>query len=175
MNKLLVHRLLFFFCLSLVFAVILKASFVSLFHQINVRNNQNVKIINEELLLPFCESKGEISKSDLVYFFSKDFIFDHESNELNGRENSGVNQTIKDYESLFLEYTKNSNCINYFKQITPLRFTSHYDEYEQKSLFGQYRYEYRLPDGLVATLFLTREDSKFKISVIAMGLVTIST
>jgi len=132
---------------------------------------QLISKIQQEVLIPFCETEGQFTLEDLKLFLAVDLrnaIVDGDLMDWKTvKPHTAKTWSEESYDFMFSEKTNFSTCADYFKRLKQEKIKP----YEPNNLndvgYADYVYSFKPSDSIKITVSIKLEDSKMKIRSIS--------
>jgi hypothetical protein len=133
--------------------------------QRNLKNDPFVQQIKNEVILPFCQTDGELTSQDLPKHFTQHYIdFYQEQADKgvddpeNGELLTPVYGATRFYRFMFEEFQEFKDCESYLEKIKTTEVGPYEPRLPADEGFADYIYEYKPSDEATIRLYLVEND-----------------
>jgi hypothetical protein len=130
-----------------------------------LENDPLVQRIKNEVILPFCQTNGQLTEEDLSIYFTQGFI-DFWNDRINTRtdENyTALEGAQEKYKFMFLEYMEFKNCNDYLDNLVNVYIEKYQPKIESDVGYADYVYAFRPAKNVRISLYLKLENNALKI------------
>jgi hypothetical protein len=128
--------------------------------------------IKQEIILPFCETYGDIDENTVQNFFSSGFISHYDNRPTNYRvtvhSHTSLTAAKEKYEHMYIKYIEFKDCESYLKNMRIKSLEEYVPEFESDIGFADYIFRYNPSKNVSIALFIDyNPDGSLKIESVA--------
>jgi hypothetical protein len=164
--------LLTFFGVLAVLLYILITNVWGIFTVLEKEEDPLVTRIKQEIILPFCETNGDLSEDQLTLYFSDDFISFYRDVEVTNwktfERHTPLTAAKEKYQYLFTQYIDFKDCESYLKNMRIKSLEEYVPEFESDIGFADYIFDYNPSKNVSIALFIKYDkDGNLRIKSVA--------